>query len=86
MLGLLGAEAVAQKELAGDVILEKSTRAPGNQKPLGGLKVVTRNGWFAVRPSGTEHKYKIYAESFVSEKHLEQIRAEAEALVEGVIH
>jgi phosphoglucomutase len=68
-------------ELAGEPILAKHTRAPGNQAPLGGLKVVTENGWFAARPSGTEDIYKIYAESFRSRAHLEQIQKEAREIV-----
>ena len=57
------------------------TTAPGNGAPIGGLKVVTENGWFAARPSGTEDVYKLYAESFVGEDHLRRIQAEAQALV-----
>ena len=68
-------------ELAGEPILAKHTRAPGNQAPLGGLKVVTANGWFAARPSGTEEIYKIYAESFRGKTHLEHIQQEAQDMV-----
>ncbi len=57
------------------------TKAPGNDAPLGGLKVTTQNGWFAARPSGTENVYKIYAESFVGEDHLRRIQQEAQALI-----
>jgi phosphoglucomutase len=57
------------------------TRAPGNDAPLGGLKVATRNGWFAARPSGTEAVYKIYAESFKDEQHLQVILEEAQQIV-----
>ena len=57
------------------------TRAPGNGAPLGGLKVVTRRGWFAARPSGTEDVYKIYAESFAGPDHLRQIQQEARAII-----
>jgi phosphoglucomutase len=85
-LGGLTEQAVVKTEVAGDPIVQKSTEASGNHQPLGGLKVATKNGWFAVRPSGTEHKYKIYAESFVSPRHLEQIQEEAQAVVDGVIH
>ncbi len=85
-LGGLTAQAVVKTEVAGDPIVQKSTEASGNHQPLGGLKVATKNGWFAVRPSGTEHKYKIYAESFVSPRHLELIQEEAQAVVDGVIH
>jgi phosphoglucomutase len=68
-------------ELAGEKILAKLTRAPANQAPIGGLKVVTENGWFAARPSGTEDIYKIYAESFLGKAHLEQLLEEAQAMV-----
>jgi phosphoglucomutase len=57
------------------------TKAPGNGAPIGGLKVVTRRGWFAARPSGTEDVYKIYAESFAGQEHLRQIQSEAKDLV-----
>ena len=67
--------------LAGDAIVEKLTRAPGNDASLGGLKVVTAEGWFAARPSGTENIYKIYAESFQDESHLQQIIDEAREIV-----
>ena len=72
---------VTASELAGDPILAKLTRAPGNDAPVGGLKVTTANGWFAARPSGTEDIYKVYAESFLSEEHLRLIQAEAQAIV-----
>jgi phosphoglucomutase len=72
---------VTASELAGDPIVAKLTRAPGNDAPVGGLKVTTANGWFAARPSGTEDIYKIYAESFRSEEHLRRIQAEAQAIV-----
>ena len=62
-------------EMAGEPIVAKLTRAPGNDAPIGGLKVVTANGWFAARPSGTEDIYKIYAESFKGEEHLHQVQA-----------
>jgi phosphoglucomutase len=67
--------------LAGDPIIAKLTRAPGNNAPIGGLKVVTRNGWFAARPSGTEAVYKIYAESFNDERHLQAILEDAQRIV-----
>jgi len=57
------------------------TRAPGNQAPIGGLKVTTQQGWFAARPSGTEDVYKIYAESLLSEDHLQLLKEEAQAIV-----
>ncbi len=74
-------EAVTARELAGDAITARLTRAPGNGAAIGGLKVTTTNGWFAARPSGTENIYKIYAESFRSAAHLEQIIVEARTLV-----
>ena len=60
------------------------TNAPGNNSPIGGLKVVTENGWFALRPSGTEEVYKIYAESFRGQAHLQRIQEEARALIDKV--
>jgi phosphoglucomutase len=77
----LSPEAVKESDLAGEPIMAKLTRAPGNNEPIGGLKVVTTNGWFAARPSGTENLYKVYAESFRDEKHLETIVAEAQTIV-----
>lgn len=74
-------EAVTASELAGEPILQKLTRAPGNDGPIGGLKVVTENGWFAARPSGTENLYKIYAESFRDEEHLKQLLDGAREIV-----
>ena len=76
---------VTSKTLAGEEIEEVFTNAAGNNAAIGGLKVTTKNGWFAARPSGTEDIYKIYAESFISEEHLEQILGEAEELVLSVI-
>ena len=61
------------------------TEAPGNDAPIGGLKVVAEGGWFAARPSGTEDVYKIYAESFRGEEHLERIVAEAQEIVKGAL-
>ena len=77
----LSPEMVSAEELAGEPILAKLTRAPGNNSPIGGLKVVTENGWFAARPSGTEEIYKIYAESFKGLDHLKQIQREAQEIV-----
>lgn len=77
----LSPEAVKAQTLAGDPITARLTRAPGNGASIGGLKVTTANGWFAARPSGTEEIYKIYAESFVDEAHLERILAEAQEMV-----
>jgi phosphoglucomutase len=80
-LGNLSPDLVAATELAGEPILAKLTRAPGNGASIGGLKVVTENGWFAARPSGTEDVYKIYAESFRGETHLRQLQDEARQIV-----
>ncbi len=77
----LAPDAVRARELAGEPILARLTRAPGNGAEIGGLKVVARDGWFAARPSGTEDVYKIYAESFRDEAHLERILTEARAMV-----
>jgi phosphoglucomutase len=79
----LSPEMVTANELAGEKITAKLTNAPGNGAPIGGLKVVTENGWFAARPSGTENIYKIYAESFKGEKHLHEIQKEARVIVDG---
>jgi phosphoglucomutase len=76
---------VKESDLAGDPIQNKLTTAPGNGEPIGGLKVVTKTGWFAARPSGTENIYKIYAESFESEKHLKQIVDEAQEIVNNAL-
>ena len=81
VLTQLSAETITAEELAGEPIIAKLTRAPGNQAPLGGLKVVTQNGWFAARPSGTEAIYKIYAESFKGKAHLQSIQQEAQTIV-----
>lgn len=78
---LLTPEMVTADELAGERITAKLTKAPYNQEPIGGLKVVAENGWFAARPSGTEAIYKIYAESFKGEAHLRQIQEQAQAIV-----
>ncbi|MGB8781821.1 MAG: phosphoglucomutase (alpha-D-glucose-1,6-bisphosphate-dependent) [Terriglobales bacterium] len=74
-------DAVKESDLAGEPITAKLTKAPGNDAPIGGLKVVAESGWFAARPSGTENIYKIYAESFKSQTHLNAILREAEAMV-----
>jgi len=81
----LSPDMVTARELAGEPIKAKLTHAPGNNAPIGGLKVVTENGWFAARPSGTEDIYKIYAESFKGEDHLNQIKEEALAIVKAAI-
>jgi phosphoglucomutase len=77
----LSPEAVRAANLAGEPITAKLTRAPGDGEPIGGLKVVAANGWFAARPSGTENIYKIYAESFKDEAHLKTIVSEAQEIV-----
>jgi len=77
----LSAEMVTAKELAGEPITAKLTRAPGNDEAIGGLKVVAENGWFAARPSGTEEIYKLYAESFKGKEHLRKIQEEAQSIV-----
>ncbi|MHB8110728.1 MAG: phosphoglucomutase, alpha-D-glucose phosphate-specific, partial [Syntrophorhabdaceae bacterium] len=71
--------------LAGEPITSKLTRAPANDSPIGGLKISTKNGWFAVRPSGTEDIYKLYAESFISETHLEDILSDAQKIVKEAL-
>lgn len=81
VLSNLSPEQVTAAELAGEPIVAKLTRAPFNDAPIGGLKVVTANGWFAARPSGTENVYKIYAESFLGVDHLRRIQEEAQAIV-----
>jgi phosphoglucomutase len=80
-LGKLSPDAVRASSLAGEPITAKLTRAPGNDQPIGGLKVVTENGWFAARPSGTENLYKIYAESQRDTRHLQTLVAEAQQIV-----
>jgi phosphoglucomutase len=84
-LAKLSPEAVRASTVAGDPIIARLTRAPGNGAPIGGLKVVSRRGWFAARPSGTESLYKIYAESFVDGSHLDAIVAEARAIVDSAM-
>jgi phosphoglucomutase len=77
----LSPESVTESHLAGEPITAKLTRAPGNDAPIGGLKVVSASGWFAARPSGTENLYKIYAESFKDQAHLDTLVSEARAMV-----
>jgi phosphoglucomutase len=81
ILQKLSPEQVSAKELAGEKIEAMLTAAPGNGAPIGGLKVITKSGWFAARPSGTENVYKIYAESFLGKEHLRRIQEEAQALI-----
>lgn len=84
-LAKLSPEQVTATMLAGEPILAKLTTAPGNGAPIGGLKVVTEHGWFAARPSGTEHVAKVYAESFLGEAHLARIIEEAQAVVRDAV-
>jgi phosphoglucomutase len=81
----LSPDAVKESDLAGERITAKLTKAPGNDAPIGGLKVVAASGWFAARPSGTENIYKIYAESFKSETHLAAIISEAQEMVNNAL-
>jgi phosphoglucomutase len=78
-------EAVTASSLAGEPITARLTRAPGNDAPIGGLKVVSASGWFAARPSGTENLYKVYAESFKGQAHLDAIVDEAQAIVSSAL-
>ena len=81
----LSAEAVKESNLAGERIIAKLTHAPGNNAPIEGLKVVAASGWFAARPSGTENIYKIYAESFKDEAHMNAIVSEAREIVNNAL-
>ena len=81
----LSPDSVKESQLAGEPIVAKLTKAPGNHAPIGGLKVVARSGWFAARPSGTENIYKIYAESFNDESHLNVIIREAQEIVSNAL-
>ena len=85
ILSTLSPGQVSATELAGDRIVSKLTTAPGNGASIGGLKVVTEQGWFAARPSGTEDVYKLYAESFRGKDHLKRIQEEAQALIKKVL-
>jgi phosphoglucomutase len=84
-LGRLSPDRVTASELAGEPLTGVLTRAPGNDAPIGGLKVTAEHGWFAARPSGTENVYKIYAESFVGEEHLDRLIEEARGLVDAAL-
>jgi phosphoglucomutase len=84
-MGKLSPDAVTSSDLAGDPIVAKLTRAPGNGAAIGGLKVVTDRGWFAARPSGTENIYKLYAESFSSQAHLDTIVVQAQEIVKRAL-
>jgi phosphoglucomutase len=85
-LATMNPEMITDSELAGEPIRQVLTRAPGNDAPIGGLKVIAENGWFAARPSGTEDIYKIYAESFLGEDHLHRIQDEARSIVNRALH
>jgi phosphoglucomutase len=85
VLNNLSPEMIEADELAGEHIIAKLTRAPGNNAIFGGLKVVTKRGWFAARPSGTENIYKIYAESLAGTRHLKEIQAEARTIVSAAL-
>jgi phosphoglucomutase len=84
-LAKLSPEAVKDSELAGEPITAKLTNAPGNNAPIGGLKVMAAHGWFAARPSGTENIYKIYAESFKDQAHLDAMVNEAQRIVNNAL-
>jgi phosphoglucomutase len=85
MLAGLSPQRVLSKELAGEKILSILSHAPGNDAPIGGLKVIAENGWFAARPSGTENIYKIYVESFRGEQHLRRVADDAQAIVDTAL-
>ena len=84
-LSKLDSARIRTTEIAGDKIERVLTRAPGNDAPIGGVKVVSKNGWFAARPSGTENIYKIYAESFRDEAHLQRLLADAQSVVDAAL-
>src|SRR6185369_10724042 len=84
-LAALKPESVNASNIGGQPIVAKLTNAPGNGAPIGGLKIVSESGWFAARPSGTENIYKIYAESFRDESHLEEIVSEAQEIVDDAL-
>jgi phosphoglucomutase len=84
-LSKLDGARIRTKEIAGDRIEQVLTRAPGNDAPIGGVKVTSKNGWFAARPSGTENIYKIYAESFRDESHLQLLLADAQSVVDAAL-
>src|SRR5579859_6311132 len=84
-LARLDGQQVHSRDLAGEPIEQILTRAPGNDAPIGGVKVISRGGWFAARPSGTENIYKLYAESFHDEAHLRRLTAEAQTIVDAAL-
>jgi phosphoglucomutase len=85
VLGKLSPDQVGVAELDGEPVLDRLTTAPGNGEPLGGIKVITKSGWFAARPSGTEDVYKLYAESFRGADHLARIQEEAQQILDSVL-
>ena len=85
VLGKLSPEQISSSQLAGDAITQVLDKAPGNGAPIGGIKVISEGGWFAARPSGTEDIYKIYAESFRDEAHLQRIFSEAQQIVDAAL-
>ena len=84
-LAALAPASIQASELAGEAITAVLDRAPGNGAAIGGIKIISKNGWFAARPSGTEDIYKIYAESFSGKAHLQRILAEAQTIVDQAI-
>ena len=84
-LSKLDSARIRTTEIAGDKIERVLTRAPGNDAPIGGVKVISKSGWFAARPSGTENIYKIYAESFRDEEHLQRLLADAQSVVDAAL-
>ncbi|HDZ37656.1 MAG TPA: alpha-D-glucose phosphate-specific phosphoglucomutase, partial [Marinobacter sp.] len=84
-LAKLSADQIQSSELAGEKILSVLTKAPGNNAPIGGVRVSAQSGWFAARPSGTEDIYKIYAESFQGKEHLQQILTQAQTMVDAAL-
>ena len=85
MLANLSADQITATDLAGDPITAVMTKAPGNDAPIGGVKVTTADAWFAARPSGTEDKYKIYAESFKGVDHLAKVQEQAQEVVDAAL-
>jgi phosphoglucomutase len=84
-LSKLDSARIRTTEIAGDKIERVLTTAPGNEAPIGGVKVISKSGWFAARPSGTENIYKIYAESFRDEAHLKRLLADAQSVVDAAL-
>ena len=85
MLAKLTPEAITATSLANEPILTRQNHAPGNDAPIGGIKITAQNGWFAARPSGTEDVYKVYAESFLGAAHLKKIAGEAQAMIDELV-